>query len=177
MNTTRLLRGLYVTLLIALAAILMLPQIVLALLFVSFLIFGPWFETPACWAILSVCSGYEKAAFFVLLYAASGWIADPIVDFPWRRDGAKYCRSKRLGLSVMLAVLIAAGVYAYLSFGGRGTAAILNFATSEGIAVLGFASVVLSVAAGLVFGAVGFLGELILLIARHLRHRLQRQNV
>jgi hypothetical protein len=143
MNTTRLLRCLYLTLLIALMAMLVLPPIVLGLLILSFLIFGSWFEMPVCWATLAACSGYEKAAFFVLLYAASGWIADPFVDFLRRRTGAKERRStQRLGLSVMLAVLMAAGAYAYLTFGGEGAAAILSVATSQGIVVLGLAAVV-----------------------------------
>jgi len=178
MNTTRLLRCLYLTLLIALVAMLVLPPIVLGFLFVSFLIFGSWFETPVCWATLAACSVYEKAALFVLLYAASGWIADPFVDFLWRRTGAKERRStQQLGLSITLAVLMAAGAYAYLTFGGEGAAAIRSLAASHGIVMLGFAAVVVAIAANFLFGALGILGEVSAAVGRYLRHRLQRQDV
>jgi hypothetical protein len=177
MNTGRLLRGLSLTLLIALVAMLVLPQLVLLLLFMSFLFFGSWFEMPACWATLAACSGYEKAAFFVLLYAASGLIADWIVDFLWCRTGAKDRHSmQRLTFSVMLALLMAAGAYAYLTFGGEGTAAILSLATSGGIVLLGFASMAVAIAAGLFFGTVGVLGGVSVMFVGYLRSHHQRED-
>jgi hypothetical protein len=178
MNTTRLLRALSLTVLIALVATLVLPPIILCLLFISFLIFGSWFEMPVCWTTLAACSVYEKAAFFVFLYAASSLMADPLVDLLWRKTDAKERRSKqRLSLTVILAVLIAAGAYTYLAFGGKGTAAILSLATSQGIVVLGLVAMVVAVAAGFFFGALGVLGEVIVIFARYLRKHLQRENV
>jgi hypothetical protein len=157
---------------------LVLPPIILCLLFISFLIFGSWFDMPVCWATLAACSGYESAALFLLLYAASSLITDPLVDLLWRRTDGKQRRStQRLGLTIILAVLMAAGAYAYLTLGGEGAAAILSLVTSDGIVVLGFALIAMAFAAGLFFGVVGILGEVSVIFVRYLRNLLQRENV